>query len=194
MSMRIHAIVGCAWLVAACEGSSPPPPASSPGPVTYANVQAPPPGAPPAAPQPRPAAAPGQQGVPADVQRALSDYLQILRTCATLEDCAQRFTPIAGGGLVNEDGRSLRQTVPPYSLKKDHQNVRFYADPPQITRVDVRQGQSDGYGASALRGTHYKIWIAKAAGQPGMPAPISIMVPEGHAFVQGPRIVGIGSL
>ena len=106
----------------------------------------------------------------------------------------QRFTPIAGGGLVNEDGRSLRATVPPFSLKKDFNDVRVYAQPAQVTRIQVRLQQSDGYGASAIRGTEYKIWIAKAQGQPGMPAPISIMVPENHPFVRGPKVVGIGSL
>ncbi len=139
--------------------------------------------------------APADDGrLPAAVRGALDQYVQTLATSRSLEECAQRFTAIAGGGLVSEDGRSLRQGVTDFSLKKDFQNVRFYAQPAQITRVDVRPNQADGYGPSAIRGTEYKIWIAKAQGQPGMPAPISILVAEGHPFVQGPRIVGIGSL
>ena len=132
--------------------------------------------------------------LPAPVRGTLDQYVQILSSSGSLEECAQRFSQIAGGGLVNEDGRSLRATIAPYSLKKDHQNIRFYARPLQITRVQVRPDQSDGYGASAIRGTENKIWIAKAQGQAGMPAPISIMVPENHPFVRGPRVVGIGSL
>ena len=132
--------------------------------------------------------------LPAAVRGTLDQYVQILASSRSLEECAQRFTSIAGGSLVNEDGRSLRSTVPQYSLKKDHQNVRFYARPAQVTRVQARPNQATGYGQSAIRGTEYKIWIAKARGQPGMPAPITILVPENHPFVRGPKVVGIGSL
>ena len=124
----------------------------------------------------------------------LEQYLNILRTSRSVDECASRLVAIAGGGLVNEDGRSLRQTVPRFSLKKDFNNVRFYAQPTKITRVKVRRSNGEGYGASAIRGQRYTIYIAKAPGQAGMPSPISIMVPEAHAFVRGPRVVGIGSL
>lgn len=131
--------------------------------------------------------------LPANVQQLLEQYVQILRSSTSLEDCAQRFTPIAGGGLVNEDG-TLRATVPPYSLKKDRDDVRFYATPLRITRVEATAGVGTGFGATAIRGTQYKIWIGKAPGAGGMPAPIAILIPDGHPTIQGPRVVGIGSL
>lgn len=132
--------------------------------------------------------------LPPAVRAVLEQYLNILRTSRSVAECASRLVPIAGGGLVNEDGRSLRRSVPPYSLKKDFNNVRFYARPTRITRVSPRRSNGEGFGPSAIRGLRYTVYIAKASGQPGMPAPISIMVPDRHAFVQGPRIVGIGSL
>ena len=132
--------------------------------------------------------------LPQEVRQTLSSYIALLRKSPSLDACAEQFTRLAGGGLVNEDGQSLRGSVKPYSLKKDFQNVRFYAEPLRITRVNATPNRSSGYGASALRGTLYKIWIAKAEGQAGMPAPISILVPEGHASIQSPRVVGIGSL
>lgn len=132
--------------------------------------------------------------LPAEVRTTLDNYLSLLRESKSLDDCAERFVELAGGGLVNEDGRSLRGTVKPYSLKKDFQNVRFYAHPIRITRVNATPNRSSGYGASAIGGTIYKIWIDKAKGQAGMPAPISILAPEGHPSIQSPRVVGIGSL
>jgi hypothetical protein len=81
-----------------------------------------------------------------------------------------------------------------FSLKKDHSNFKFYAVPLQITRVNKGFSNSDGFGASALKGAVYKIWIAKKAGVSGMPAPISILVPENHATINSPKVVNIGSL
>jgi len=132
--------------------------------------------------------------LPSAVKQVLENYVDMLRSSSDLETCASRFTKLAGGSLVNEDGASLRASVKPYSLKKDHQNVRFYAQPLKITRVNVQPSRSSGYGESAIRGKTYKIWIAKAEGQPGMPAPISILVPEGHPEIKSPKVIGIGSL
>lgn len=182
-------------LVACTTRRAPPPAPYAPPPPGYGPPpQGPPPAIQPAPPGAQPGPPPAAAQLPAPVRATLDQYVQILASSRSLEECVQRFTPIAGGGLVNEDGRSLRATVPPYSLKKDWQNVRFYAQPAQVTRVDVKENRADGYGPSAIRGTEYKVWIAKAQGQPGMPAPISFMVPDQHPFVQGPRVVGIGSL
>jgi len=52
----------------------------------------------------------------------------------------------------------------------------------------------EGYGASALAGKKYKIWIDKKAGAKGMPAPVQIIVPQNHSFIKKAKIVGIGSL
>ena len=133
--------------------------------------------------------------LPDEVKKVLEEYIQVLKTSESLDDCAENMIKVAGGGLVNEDGASLRNTIKPYSLKKDFNNIKFYADPIKITRVNRNPNKmTDGYGESAIRGITYKIWISKKEGQPGMPAPISILVPEGHETIKSPKVVGIGSL
>ena len=84
--------------------------------------------------------------------------------------------------------------MPRFSLKKDFDNVKFYADPVVITRVNASPSNGQGMGASAIKGMVYKIWIAKKEGGASMPAPISIMTPDGHATIKTPKVVNIGSL
>jgi hypothetical protein len=132
--------------------------------------------------------------LPKEVRDVLVRYIQILRTSSDLDACATAFATIAGGSLVNEDGQTLRNNVKPYSLKKDFGNVKFYADPIRITRVNVSRSNGSGFGPSAIAGTVYKIWIDKRAGAGGVPAPISIMVPENHPTIKTPKIINIGSL
>ncbi|PKL51345.1 MAG: hypothetical protein CVV42_00405 [Candidatus Riflebacteria bacterium HGW-Riflebacteria-2] len=131
--------------------------------------------------------------LPAGVLNVLYEYAEVLKS-ETLEKCAEAFVAIAGGGLVNEAGDALRGDVPQFSLKKDFRNFRFYAMPLKITRVNKRRSNGDGYGESAIAGWVYKIWIAKKKGVNGMPAPISIMVPENHPTIKTPKVIGIGSL
>ncbi|TAF67296.1 MAG: hypothetical protein EAZ55_02965 [Cytophagales bacterium] len=132
--------------------------------------------------------------LPQEVRQVLDSYINILTTSSSLDDCAGKFTAIAGGGLVNEDGQTLRSSIQPFSLKKDFDNVKFYASPIKITRVNATYSNGQGFGPSAIKGMVYKIWIAKKEGQAGMPAPISIMVPDGHESIRTPKVVGIGSL
>jgi hypothetical protein len=132
--------------------------------------------------------------LPAEVKTVLEKYLNILRSSPELDLVAEQFLEIAGGSLVNEDGKTLRGSIKPYSLKKDFTGVNLYANPVVITRVNKTFSNGDGFGESALRGNVYKIWIAKKAGGAGMPAPISIIVPEGHPSIKTPKVVGIGSL
>lgn len=132
--------------------------------------------------------------LPAEVKAILDQYIEILNSSQSLDECAQRFTAIAGGGLVNEDGLTLRSSVQPYSLKKDYDNLKFYKVPILITRVNKSPSNGSGYGPSAIKGQVYKIWISKKDGGAGIPAPISIMVPEGHPTINTPKVVGIGSL
>lgn len=132
--------------------------------------------------------------LPAEVKAVLEQYVTILRTSADIDQCAEKFLEVAGGGLVNENASGLRQDVPQFSLKKDFNNVKFYADPIKITRVNLSVSNGDGYGWSAIKGKKYKIWIEKANKANGMPAPITILVPEGHESISLPKIVNIGSL
>jgi|GEM_PF-338165 len=132
--------------------------------------------------------------LPSVVKKVLDRYISILSTSETLDQCEKSFVSIAGGGLVDEMGTQLRRSVKPYSLKKDFNGIRFYKVPIEITRVNVSESAGNGYGYSAIRGKIYKVWIAKKDNINGYPAPISIMVPEGHKSIKTPKIVGIGSL
>ncbi|MEZ4221740.1 MAG: hypothetical protein R3B13_12485 [Polyangiaceae bacterium] len=131
--------------------------------------------------------------LPKPVKEVLAKYIKMLRASKDLDDCAKRFTTIAGGKLVNEDGKTLRGTVQPFSLKKDFSNIKFYANPIEITRVAKLPPVTSGFGPSAIRGPQYKIWIAKKEGAAGMPAPMTILVPEGHDSIKDPKVVSIGS-
>lgn len=132
--------------------------------------------------------------LPAAVRTVLEDYVKLLRTSPDVASAAKGLVAMAGGGLVEPAGNALRGDVSRYSLKKDHAGIKAYADPIQITRVNRTATGGHGFGPSAIRGQVYKIWIAKAAGVPGLPAPVSIMVPEGHPTIKTPKVVTIGSL
>ena len=135
------------------------------------------------------------QDLPKDVLNTLEEYVKTLKNAEDLDACAKAFIKIAGGGLVNEDGESLRNSIKPYSLKKDFNNIKFYASPIKITRVNSNPVYiASGFGASAIKGRVYKIWINKASGQAGLPAPISIMAPDGHPTIKTPKVIRIGSL
>lgn len=134
------------------------------------------------------------QNLHPDVRWVLEYYAAILRQSRDLDTCAERFLAVAGGGLVNEDGRSLRSTVKPYSLKNDFERIRRYADPTIVKRVAKLRPTTSGFGASAIHGDPYKIWIDRAEGEPGRPAVLTILVPHGHPTVRSPKVVRMGSL
>ncbi len=130
--------------------------------------------------------------LPAEVKTILEKYVDILRNSGSLEQAAVKFKEIAGGSLVNEDG-SLRSTVVQFGLKKDFNNVKHYANPISITRVNVTYSNKDGYGKTAIKGKVYQIWIAKDDPAKGMPAPIRILVSEGHESITTPKVTNVGS-
>ena len=132
--------------------------------------------------------------LPKEVQDVLVQYVNILRNSADIDECAEKFLEVAGGSLVNENASELGKTVSEFSLNKDFSNVKFYANPIKITRVNLTFSNGDGFGWSAIKGKKYKIWIEKAKKGSGMPAPISIIVPEGHESIKTPKVVNIGSL
>lgn len=129
-----------------------------------------------------------------DVRWVLEYYAAVLRRSGDLDTCAERFLAVAGGGLVDEDGRSLRSTVKPYSLKNDFERIDRYADPTIVKRVVKLRPTTSGFGASAIHGDPFKIWIEKAEGEPGLPAVVTILVPHGHPTIRSPKVVRMGSL
>lgn len=130
--------------------------------------------------------------LPEEVKQVLNEYLEILSTSTDLDQAAERFLAIAGGGLVNPEGTALRSSVKPYSLKKDFDNIGFYKVPAEIARVAKTQTGQSGYGASALAGDWYKVYIAKKNG--GQPAPVHIVFPKNHPTIKSPKIIQGGSL
>jgi len=128
--------------------------------------------------------------LPDQVRQVLDKYIQVLSS-ADLDTCAKEFVAIAGGSLVNEDG-SLRSTIKDFGLKKDFNNLKHYAKPIKITRVNVTE-KTDGYGATAIKGKVYKIWIAKDDPAKGLPAPVSILDPENHPSIKSPKVINVGS-
>lgn len=129
--------------------------------------------------------------LPTEVKAVLDEYVKILSESKDLDECAERFLAIAGGGLVNPEGTALRSSVKPYSLKKDFDNIKFYKVPVVITRVAKTKTGQSGYGASALAGDWYKVYIAKKG--EGMPAPVHIVFPENHATIKSPKVIQGGS-
>jgi len=131
--------------------------------------------------------------LPSSVEKVLQQYIEILRS-PNLDIVAEKFVAIAGGSLINTDGSDLSRGKKEFSLKKDFDDLQHYAYPIKITRVNKAESNGQGYGATAIKGVVYKIWIDKKSSDLGMPAPISIMVPEGHATIKTPKVVNIGSL
>ncbi len=130
--------------------------------------------------------------LPKEVKQVLNEYINILNTSKTLDECADRFLAIAGGGLVNQTGTALRSSVQPFSLKKDFTNIKFYEVPAKIMRVAKTRTSGAGYGASAIAGDWYKIYIAKKEGS--QPAPVHIVYPENHSSIKTPKVIQGGSL
>lgn len=130
--------------------------------------------------------------LPSEVKVVLDRYVEILNS-ETLDQAAEQFIEIAGGSLVNPTGTALRRSIPEFSLRKDYLDIQHYKQPVVITRVSKTRSNGSGYGDSAIAGDVYKIWIAKKDGVAGVPAPVSILVPENHEFITEPKVVNIGS-
>ncbi|HBF89010.1 MAG TPA: hypothetical protein DDX39_10250 [Bacteroidales bacterium] len=131
--------------------------------------------------------------LPPEVKTILDKYVEILHS-ENLDVCAEKFIEIAGGTLVSPDGKSLRSSVKPYSLKKDFDNIHFYKNPANISRVNLSASSTQGFGESAISGKVYKIWIDKISESEGIAAPISILLPDASSLIKSPKIVNIGSL
>lgn len=131
---------------------------------------------------------PGQ--LPANVKMTLSRYVEALHS-SSLQQCADKFVRIAGGPLLSDDGSQLAPNTESFSLKNDFDNIKNYAQPIQIVKVNVRYSGGMGFGQTTLKGQVYKIWLGKNDGSSG---PVSIIVPEGSSTFTEPRVVGIGSL
>ena len=128
------------------------------------------------------------ESLPANVKSVVENYVRILRESKSVEEAATAITPIAGGSLVNENG-SLSNNTKQFGLKKDFNNIKHYANPIKITRVNKTVSKGDGYGAAKIAGDRYTVWIAKDDPAKGLPAPVTLIVPASGE----PKIVNVGS-
>lgn len=128
--------------------------------------------------------------LPLDVKLLVEDYFKILKT-GTLDDAEVRFSQLAGGDLIDEDGSTLREDVKPVALKRDRNNLKFYSLPLNITKVTVYENKSSGLGIGAIKGDLFKVYIARKEGKPSY---LSVIVPKNHPTITSPKIVEIGNL
>jgi hypothetical protein len=130
--------------------------------------------------------------LPDTVKAILDQYIRVLNS-PTLNECAEQFLKIAGGDLVNDDASALASSVKDMSLKKDYNDIKHYQQPVVITRISKTYSNGLGYGVAATKGYVYKIWIQKIDATLGMPAPVSILLPDEGQYVKSPKVIGIGS-
>ncbi|HNN00116.1 MAG TPA: hypothetical protein PKG67_06655 [Turneriella sp.] len=128
------------------------------------------------------------ENLPAEVKSVLEKYVQILKESPSVDEAAAAFAQIAGGSLVNDNG-SVSNNTRQFGLKKDFNNLKHYAWPIRITRVNKTVSRGEGYGARKIAGDRYTIWIAKDDPAKGLPAPVTIIAPTGGE----PKVVNVGS-
>lgn len=128
------------------------------------------------------------ESLPANVKAVVENYVRILRESKSVEEAATSVAPLAGGSLVNENG-SLSNNTKQFGLKKDFNNIKHYANPIKITRVNKTVSKGEGYGAAKIAGDRYTVWIAKDDPAKGLPAPVTLIVPASGE----PKIVNVGS-
>ncbi len=128
------------------------------------------------------------ENLPAAVRSVLDKYVQILKESPSVDEAAAAFAQIAGGSLVNDNG-SVSNNTKQFGLKKDFNNLKHYAWPIRITRVNKTVSRGEGYGARKIAGDRYTIWIAKDDPAKGLPAPVTIIAPTGGE----PKVVNVGS-
>jgi hypothetical protein len=129
--------------------------------------------------------------LPADARKLAEEYINILKV-GTLDDAELNFAQLAGGDLIDEDGVTLREDVKPDALKKDRNNLKFYAIPLKIVRVQMFTKKSSGVGLGEIKGTLYKIWLARKTEDEGKPSYISVIIPQENSAVKTAKIVEIG--
>lgn len=118
--------------------------------------------------------------IPADVKATLTKYMEILSNSKSVQEAAGKLykAGIIGGNLLNVAATGPSDNIIRYSLKKDFDNVKFYAIPPVITGVTFTANKYDGFKKSVIQGAHYKIWVKKKDGVDGRPAPVPIIKPK----------------
>jgi hypothetical protein len=129
--------------------------------------------------------------LPSEARKLVEDYINILKV-GTLDDAELNFAQLAGGDLIDEDGLTLREDVKPDALKRDRTNLKFYAIPLQIVRVQMFAKKTSGVGLGEIKGTLYKIWLARKSENEGKPSYISVIIPYENSAVKTPKIVEIG--
>jgi hypothetical protein len=123
---------------------------------------------------------------------AVNNFMTALNSNASDEMAAAKAAlPFIHKSEYDKSGTTLKQDRLDYSFKKAWQNAKFYQTPVKITRIQKQSITAIGFGATAQKGTCYKVFIAKKEGGAGLPAPLNVFIPEDGS---GPKIYYYGSL
>ena len=124
--------------------------------------------------------------------KLLNDFLKALVDNKDDMDAAViAALPMLQKSLKDDRGKDVTRDLRNFSFKKAWQNAGLYARPVQITRVRMTSISAVGFGKTAEKGKVADYFVAKAEGQPGLPAPVKIFFPEGNG---DPKIFYVGSL
>ena len=104
---------------------------------------------------------------------------------------AKAALPVIHKSEYDDSGTNLKKYRLDFSFKKAWQNAKFYKSPVLITRVQKQNLTAIGFGATAEKGTAYKVWIAKNEGVAGLPAPLNVFFPANGG---APKVYYYGSL
>lgn len=104
---------------------------------------------------------------------------------------AKAAMPVIHRSEYDASGTCLMKDRLDFSFKKAWQNAKFYKVPVVVTRVQKQNLTAIGFGATAEKGTAYKVWIAKNDGVAGLPAPLNVFFPANGG---APKVYYYGSL
>ena len=124
--------------------------------------------------------------------KLLGEFLKALTDNKDDMDAAVRAAlPMLHKSLKDDRGRDVTRDLRNFSFKKAWQNAGLYARPVDVTRVRTTGISAVGFGKTAEKGKVADYFVAKAEGQPGLPAPVKIFFP---ADGTDPKIYYVGSL
>ncbi|MDQ7823452.1 MAG: hypothetical protein RDV48_11700 [Candidatus Eremiobacteraeota bacterium] len=126
-------------------------------------------------------------------QRAV-ELIDRLLAALSIQDPDERLRaviPLVHRSMLTEDGKDLDRDTKDFSYKKACQNVGFYRYPADIKEVHKGNVYTIGWKETAEKGRTDRYFIRKKPGASGVPAPLSVFLPENGG---PPKIVDMGSL
>ena len=119
-------------------------------------------------------------------------FLDAINSNATdINAAATAALPFIHNSEYDASGLTLKKDRMDFSFKKAWQNAKFYQSPVKVTRVQKQGISAIGFGATAQKGTAYKVFLAKKSGVAGLPAAVHVFFPEDGTE---PKVYYYGSL